>query len=137
MASSWGVVHGEYSDYRVDAICSTAEVASALADRLNAHGKDAHPYPYRAEEFEFVSDVTTTWYGRLYHVTVNDEGTESTRWSEACHEFNGVAPEDSADAWRARSVGAGACSTRGFDVALKAARDALARLKAETAGIAS
>jgi hypothetical protein len=131
------VSSGAYSDYSVYAAALTPELAQKIADRAN--GKHFEPgeegYGYRVEPFPLVDDIEDVIVRTMYHIAIDGNGAETqrTEWIDA--EFT-VAPSG-AHGWGGKfRQGAFCTSPRGFEVALKGARDALAMAKAEQTDIA-
>lgn len=66
MAKVWAISEGSYSDYRVLAVCTTKEVAKAIADQCSWYG---------VEEFTFYDEPVTpeSWWkatietGKFHH----------------------------------------------------------------------
>lgn len=129
--SVWAVSSGSYSDYGVSYICATEELANALCDRINALRKYDESF---VEEFAFVERLGDARISTIFRVQVDRNGTETRRWSYVDTDAaGGPEPDDEVN-----ELGAGnvmASSVRGYDVALKAARDKLASLKAREAGV--
>jgi hypothetical protein len=123
MTTVWIVTQGEYSDYHIVGVFSTKEAAEALCARINA--KEDYD---KAQVEEY--DVDNIAYGLKYIVRVTDTGEEIERYT--VEGVNDTLLERADKAWKGGILG---MSTRGYDAALKAARDGLAQLKAEGAGL--
>ena len=121
MKTIYGVTHGEYSSYCVSFLCATKAIAEAYVARNRE---------YEIEEFVLVDNLTEQLEMALYNVQVDREGTEVRRWSTVLYVWQ-VDAEDHAGG----SNGAWGWSVRGYDAALKAARDYLGIHKAKEAGI--
>lgn|SRR3990167_2357557 len=132
MASMWGVSSGSYSDYRVDCMCPSKELAEAVAEKM---GPD-----YSAEEFPFITSLDDVFSRVHYKVVVDGEGREvvKERWSYVEAGFTPLAEyvNQAMPHYYHKGQVTG-LSVRGWDQALKAARDKLGQLKAEREGIAS
>jgi len=125
---------GEYSDYQVLAVCRTRELAEFLAKRVGKHKREE----VRVEEYPLVKSVDEFIPLTIYFVRIDTEGNEVHR--RTYHEmfFGEAAPDDIESlGWptSADATGAFGCSSRGYDAALKAARDKLAEFKAQKAGL--
>jgi hypothetical protein len=127
----WAVAVGEYSDYGVSYVCATKEIAEELCRRMNASREYDKA---KVEEFIFVETLGDPRSSTMFRVEVDSGGTELRRWSYSADDpAGGPEPEDEVITWPPGRVQVG--SVRGYDVALKAARDKLASLKAREAGI--
>lgn len=134
MASVWLISSGEYSDYGVSAVCATQEIAEAVCARLNATAR--RPNYYDVEEREFITAADQVWTGRTYCVRVDATGAEVQRWDYETTAWDGAMPPDEATpSTFPRNTAVEGRSGRNYDVALKAARDLLARQRAEAAGL--
>jgi hypothetical protein len=123
------VASGEYSDYSIEAVSLDRKVAKAIVDRINAaehYGSDA-----RIETRELYDKASSLELITYYRVEVSPDGTEQRRWITTHHPWDGYIQET----WGNATYSA-AASPRGFDVALKAARDRAYKLQAKKAGIA-
>ena len=126
----YAVSSGSYSDYSVYCICPTQEMAQAVADKANGRHFEPDEYGYQVETFTLVEDLEDIVIRQLYHVAVDENGTETARssWRDVS---NFDPPAVGAHGWSLGPRGAFCTSPRGFEVALKGARDALAMAKAE------
>jgi len=136
MKTIYVVTSGEYSDCSVHVICLTRELAETVAAKINAHTNhyDAEVTVEEKPLAESADDVHTVVY---YIVEIDADGRELDRrtfdsWScyESPIETRVGTPLYGPGAILARGV-----SERGYDVALKAARDALATHKAKLADV--
>lgn len=147
MSRVYGVAAGAYSDYRVEFICLTREIADALAAKLNAAQTPKRKYQregdvYTVEEMSMVTDVDEVEYRPSWCVWVDGEGQLlSRRYSKNAYDSKWVTGGDMDRTAEVLGISDHpdvrmfAQSYRGHDVALKAARDKLAQLKAEEAGL--
>lgn len=133
---------GEYSDYGILAIFSTRECADAAVedmkrayaqhidaiDSLDSNDWTSETYnDPRIEEYELDPEPTRI---KFYCVTVGENGQETNRNERMRFMWEHDARTEGYVNW------AYAASTRSYDVALKAARDALAKAKTRKAGLA-
>lgn len=123
MTTVYVVTQGEYSDYRIVGVYSTKEAAEALCKKLNTR-----KYHDEAQVEEY--GVDNIAYGSKYIVRVTDTGEEVERYT--VEDVNDTLSERAEKAWKGGILG---MSTRGYDAALKVARDRLAQLKAEEGDI--
>lgn len=127
----WAVSSGSYSDYGVHAICSSKRIAEEVAERLGAE----------VEEFPYVTNASQTWSKLTYYVYINAKGEVVRRFDARSGGLGEQPPASPEYAWTYGPYGqsdgsvAYGCSDRGFEVALKAARDKLAQSNAEKAGV--
>ena len=132
----FAVSSGSYSDYSVYCICPTQEIAQAVADKLN--GKKLDPEKdegYRVEPFILIDDIEDIVVRQMYHIAIDGNGNETQRSSWRNADFN--AYPSGAHGWGGKfRQGAFCTSPRGFEVALKGARDALAMAKAQQMDVA-
>lgn len=136
------VTDGDYSDYHIVAVFSTqakADECVATMKRANKECQDAEERGDFSLDYFFCDDPRVTVFDldpgnervSLYCIAVDGEGRETNR------EVRLRYPWQRDD--ETRCFGAGGAvgvSPRGYEVALKAARDALYEWKARQAGIA-
>jgi hypothetical protein len=151
MSKVYGVARGAYSDYRVEFICPTKEIAEALIAKLNG-GRKAYDEDedyqwgsgsdYRLAEFSMVTDIADVVRPPSWRVWIDTDGNVVTEDYEEQDTLNQWAVlEDNDIATQINGVysqpTAAVCgsSYRGRDVALKVARDKLAEIKAAAAGL--
>lgn len=128
----WAVSSGSYSDYGVSYICATEELAKTLCLRINGTRRGGYDEAF-VEEFTFVEELGDARTSTVYRVQVDSTGVETRRWTyQDVDAAGGPEPEDEV---YDIAHGVMANSVRGYDVALKAARDKLASLKAREAGV--
>ena len=137
MRTVYAVSQGDYSDYHVHVICETREIAERICAKINAESTYAASYAADVEEMTLVESADDIFRIRYYIVFIDmTSGAEVSRrhstevWNyEFDHAFHvtAITPDKCV-----RGV-----SDRSYDVALKAARDLLAKHKAANAGIAS
>jgi len=120
----WGISAGEYSDYHVIAIYTEREAAERAASLV---GEEARVEPFPLNRLPV--DVEE------YVVTVGLDGEELSRTTMSHNERWLNIEDDRAWAWESRRAVRGG-SVRGYDQALKAARDKLAQMKAVREGLA-
>lgn len=126
MKSVFLVVKGDYSEYSVMCVCPTREVAEAVAEKFNA-GKEEWQSEAGVEEVNFLENPNEALRRTWYCVQIDEEGNERGRSMYNDWNFNPKFSE--------RAMPHYAESTRGYDVALKAARDKLAEAKAKREGL--
>lgn len=131
----WAVSSGSYSDYGVICVCPSKAIAEAVAKKINDSG-DSYSYETaRPEAFPLVSSLDEMFTYSIYCVETDGTGAETRRWTAKARSWDRYTLESAA--WNpgggARSRGV---SRRGYDEALKAARDELAKHKAKKAGVA-
>jgi hypothetical protein len=131
MKTAYLISTGSYSDYHVEYVCATKDVAEEILERLNRYeGRDE----FRMEERRLLESSDELEAGIIYSVLVDKDGREVRRFSYAWHGES--EPQESTyrvKNWHEYEVSA--TSPRGYDVALKAARDVLAEGKAEAEGL--
>ena len=128
MAEVYLVVSGEYSEPH--AAYTKKEKAQEIVDRLNGTGEYGE-YAVEAIPLDVDRGVRTVycvWIDRATGEEIKDR--REARVHNQPWECEAGEERD----WGREEI-LGACSTRGFDVALKAARDRRARLQAEEAGV--
>ena len=122
------VTEGEYSDYHIVAVFSDRESAQALVDV-----KDPNDYDKRQIEEYWLNGGPVAQLTE-YRVWVDKNGVETGRNETTKPDTK--PDEVTEQSWNMGRYqgGAGAMSTRGYDVALKIARDKLAEQKARETG---
>ena len=130
MTTAYLISKGEYSDYSVYFVSLDRAAAERIVARLNRGNANL----YEIEECPLVESGDEQVERIAYHVTVDRDGREVERQSFVVlvgHERN-----DEGEAW-ADYTGAHVegVSYVSYDVALKAARDELAKVKAEHGGL--
>lgn len=154
------VTKGSYSDYHIICACPLKKTAKEAAGRYNRltgmRGyADGYADKHRVEELAWVTDpASDIVLETLYEVEVNDDG-EVVRQYEISYASPGSPMDDeyyddsshpvtrvneyydpsSQSFQRVNGTRIQGRSRRGYDVALKVARDKLAELKAQDAGI--
>lgn len=113
------VTEGSYSDYHILAVFAEKKLADQFAE---AAGGSVEVYNIRTGMPERAT---------CYSVMIDAEGNETSRWSHFDWDFE----KEPERAWKTGVPGFMAASYRGYDVALKAARDALAQWRARKAGL--
>jgi hypothetical protein len=121
---------GSYSDYRV--LCATRDqaLATAIAAKLDAHPMEYQSGGVAVEAHYLIRVIDEIRPQPIYEVTVDWEGHETLRRSYFAY------PWQPGNVSRTIGWGATGVSDRGYDEALKAARDLAATGKARRAGIA-
>lgn len=141
MKTVWVIDSGEYSDYHVDYLCSTKEIADLLAKRLN----DKNRYmEARVSEWDIIESLDEIQERQYWRAAVDKDGNvlpidkDGNTMPKLDPEMMmvGDVPEPRVfthTTTRGKIVidGADAFSDRGYEVALKAARDKLYQAKAE------
>lgn len=113
------VTDGSYSDYHIVAVFADEKLANEFA---NAGGGGVEVYDVKTGMPEKVTH---------YSVEIDAEGNETRRWAYSEWDFE----KEPERAWKMGAPGYRAVSYRGYDVALKAARDKLAAHRAKKAGL--
>src|SRR5690606_20318888 len=123
------VTAGWYSDYRILGIFAEESVAQRVADEFNQRrpADDA-----QVEVYPLLDDVPPPV--TMYRVWVDTDGNEVRRDIKVVM-FGDYDYEEGERSSRTASKGAFGQSPRGFDVALKIARDRLYQEKARRAGL--
>lgn len=127
----WAVTSGEYSDYRVHFVCLSEEVANEAAVRMD--GAYVEPLDV-VEGPEQVRKRPIYWVGiRLDGSEFNRSMSTDVTWAKSDVDPEPWSHPHAFERPRLTATQAvvSAQSYRSYDVALKAARDKLARLKAE------
>lgn len=120
------VTEGCYSDYRIEAVFSDRAKADEFVEFRNRYERGSD---YQVE----IWPVDSANRGDiLYCVWVNRDGECVGQQTKVCERSR---PEDYISNLNSRSGTIYAESTRGYDVALKIARDKLAEIKAKEAGV--
>jgi hypothetical protein len=125
MTKVYVVTQGEYSDYSIEAVTLDRKVAKAIVERISGAKTRVETY----DLYDKDSSLAPITYYRVY---VDKDGNETRRWITTHHPWDDMVQET----WGNRQVGFGAASARGFDVALKAARDKAYKEQAKRAGVA-
>lgn len=120
---------GSYSDYRVVCAAPDEPTAVALAARINEHPMRFHDEA-RVERIPMVGRLDELKPVQLFEVSVEWDGTEHDRTTYYAY------PWDQGGVSRIGGWGAFGVSDRGYDEALKAARDLASTEKARREGIA-
>ena len=137
MKSIWLVESGSYSDYRVDYICATEEIANLLAERINKR----RTYDQASvQKSGIIESLEETQERKFWRVVVNENGEDVTANKEPILYIISNVPNSTAWIRTSRKGkqtigGADAYSDRSYEVALKAARDKLYQAKAELEGL--
>lgn len=116
------VTSGEYSDYRIEAVFTDKALAERHAERLSGSVETCALLTRKPVK------------RRVYSVAVNEAGEEVNRYEQLEWSYEARFGAN-VRTLRSRIVSVIARSPRGYDVALKVARDALAKAKAERAGL--
>ncbi len=127
----YAVTHGEYSDFDVKYLCETRELAEEICGKLGSHEIREYPLVESAEDV-----VIRVVYHAQYSSRDRNPWREFSSIEDVTH---GAADPERGTISYGYGDGswmASAASARGPDVARKCAQDALARAKAEKAGIA-
>jgi hypothetical protein len=122
------VTQGSYSDYRIERVFDDKALANEYVRVHTEHGG----YDYGIEEYDVNASIPRIEI--IYTVEVDENGDEVCRRSSACDDPEWTSHESSGDSYRRDAVVRGE-SNRGYDVALKIARDKLAEMKAQREGI--
>jgi hypothetical protein len=122
------VTSGSYSDYSIDRVFDDKVLADEYVRIHTEHGG----YDMRVEEYDVNAALPRIEI--IYTVEVDETGEEVCRRSSACDEPEWTSHESSGESYRRDAIARGG-STRGYDVALKIARDKLAEMKAQREGI--
>lgn len=149
MSVVWAVSHGDYSDYSVQAIFATKEVAEEYVARLNALEKSyVSDDDYRIEEFPFYAQmprVITIWHvsQQVFHNpssfrNPNDDSPPDMRIWASAHIGDDEAPPFWVHTYPRSGVYSPSVEARGVDKerCIKSVADRIARLRAEREGIA-
>lgn len=131
MKRVYAISSGEYSDYNVHVICPSKKIASAVLARM----RSTQGYnPLWVEEIPLAESADDIIIRTVYQVEINKGGEETLRnsckviiWDDKDNERLEQAKVWDGKAW--------AVSYRGYDVALKAARDKLGIKQAEDEGV--
>ena len=130
MTTAYLISKGAYSDYLVYFVSLDRAAAERIVARLNR----GDGTPYEIEERMLVESGDEQVERAWYSVKVDAEGREVKRWTGTSligHEYN-----EEGQIWSTlRRSEISATSYVSYDVALKAARDELARAKAEHGGL--
>lgn len=127
MTKVYVVTKGSYSDYRIVAVSLDKKVAKKIAQAVSGDEADVETFD-AYEEGMSLAPVT------YYCVETDDQGVEERRWQFDRHPWDTMWV--STITWSmARNVRSRGVSDRGFDEALKAARDSLTQYQAKKAGI--
>ena len=125
------VSSGEYSDYGVHFVCLDKKLAQACADALN---KEPGRYSkFEVEERQVIRSLDDLTPIRWYRVEIDLDGTERRRYHSDQRPWDQWW-KDGEGGWAPAGFAYGV-SNRGYDQALKAARDNAARHKARKAGV--
>ena len=127
----YGISAGEYSDYRMLAVCPDWETALALYRRVFQYPMN-YMSSLRIEPVQCVRILEDVQPVAAYEVAVDDVGVEKLEWRRLFYEYPWEFSGD--DSGWITGWGARARSYRGYDVALKVARDRLAEARALKAG---
>lgn len=125
------VTSGYYSDYKIVAVFSEKTAADSFCEFRNKNmQKTFEITEYNVEEYPLDAAIEKF----IYYVYVNESGVESIE-SESRGRYQQFFnyDDDIIDVLESGLIRAG--STRGYDVALKIARDKLAEIKAKESGI--
>lgn len=129
----YAVTHGEYSSYTVDYICASEAVAERVAERLNALDRGEWADKFDVEEFNYITDPEADLPLEVrYTVWIDMNGNEADRYSEGVYGEDALAKDETLYVDNLRCKGE---SNKGFEHALKIARDHLAQEKAKKAGL--
>lgn len=131
MKTLYAVTSGDYSDYRVHLMTESHELALQCVEKLTRTDKYSYANTYDIQEMPLVESLNDMKRRTEYWVTIDDNGNEKHSGVELKYlwEIEETRPDDG---YRLHAK-----STRSAAAALKAARDRLARYKAEQAGIAT
>lgn len=128
------VTEGSYSDYGIVCVCADRALADRIVELRNRGSylvDDA-----MVEVYEVVEDIARTGLRKMYHAKVDREGRViEKRLSEKFEWDLGEPPHIDGDAYPQYDGSVSAWSYRSLDVAVKAARDKLAELKARQEGV--
>ena len=137
MSTAYLVTRGAYSDYRVVCVAASREVADEIVAFLN---RAEATYEAAVEELPIVSSLAEAQPRQAWTVWINKDGDEidssttTALLEDELYETEGGEVLDP-NLWSGMDRAATGESYRGHDVALKAARDALAQRKATEAGV--
>lgn len=132
MKTVYAIARGQYSDYEIGAICLTREVAETILARVNV-GIIEHRQWWIDEYPLLESGDDSVTAGDVYAVTIRQETGEVVRRDHLKARTFDFGPDYLIQEPDGKNIYA--TSRRGYDVAIKAARDLAARFKAEDAGI--
>lgn len=133
----WFISSGNYSDYSPNFACPDEATANEIAARMNAIEGDG---TYQVESLGMISDLSELQADTTYYVFIDMGGNETSRHQSSNAIFSAERPAESIYAreqsgFRHMPDRVQAHSNRGYDVALKAARDKLAEVKARAVGL--
>lgn len=129
MRTVWGVTRGEYSDYAVEFLFDSREEAERAAEQM----RHSRSETINVEEFHLLSSASEVVVQTTFYVVVDADGREVHRWSYTNCGLGPLSEQETATRQHdGRYFGS---STRGYDVALKAARDRRAAQMAGEAGV--
>lgn len=128
MKTVYALSSGEYSSYHVAVIC----LDKALAERLREKANLGRTYDrYDVEEFKLVESEGDLVVIKEHIVEVDSTGRKASYRTEIKHFWGDVTREDVGSCRLGQQDGSGAIgwSAKGYQEALKAARDKLAEYK--------
>ena len=133
MKKIWAITSGEYSSYGIFCVCASREIAETVAARLNGSGRQE----YDVEEFDLLESDGEVSMAPVYRVHVDDQGRETNRWSYVRYALGRdlVLDPEGGEVMNSVYGKAVGVSHRGYEEALKSARDVLTQAKARAAGL--
>lgn len=138
MGKVYVVTAGSYSDYRIEAVFSSRKKAQDYQDYIDAKSQKLRLKNHYYEEFNDIEEYTLNdppTFMSVYCVHIDMEGTETGRFHNMRKTTEYTEARHNGPVRIRRNENITGISTRSFDVALKAARDKLAEVKARDAGV--